>query len=150
MLRFVIALEGAHEAAGAAGDLAASVRRSPRPLLAEMARQWVDEVFPALFDRGGDPPWQPLSEISRRIRKNAKPLEGEGILRDSFEVLEISDFEVVVGTEIGEIHQLGGRTSPKSMIPDREIPERPFVCLDDSMISDAVERISEFFQESGP
>lgn len=145
-LRFELTLEGALEAANAAGDLAAHVSQSPRPLLERIAREWAEEDFPARIDRGGDPPWEPLSEISLKLRGNTRPLEGEGILRDSFEILEISDFSVVVGTEIGEIHHFGGKTSPDSMIPGREIPPRPFMTLDEALISEAVKRISEFYR----
>lgn len=145
MVRFEIAVEGANEAANAAGDLAERMRRSPRPLLADIARQWAEEVFPAVFDRGGDPLWEPLSPVSVKLRGSAKPLQGEGILRRSFQVLGISDAEAEVGSEIGAIHQLGGRTSPRSMIPDAEIPARPFLILDDSAIDRSAEQISDFY-----
>ena len=145
MLRFRIDLTGHDEAARAAGDFAARLRRSPRPLVEEIARAWAEDVFPAVFDRGGEPRWQPLSDVSVRLRGPARPLTGKGILRNSFRVEEISEFHAVVGNEYGAIHQLGGRTSPDSMIPGKPIPERPFLRLDETAISQSLETISGFY-----
>ena len=145
MLRFNLTVDGADDAARAAGQVAEAVRQSPRPVVAEIASQWAQEVFPSVFDRGGDPPWEPLSPVSLKLRGRSRPLEGEGILRDSFEILGISDGAAEVGTEIGLIHQTGGRTSPDSMIPGKEIPARPFLVLSDSAISEALGRISDFY-----
>lgn len=145
MLRFEITVDGVQNAAGAARDLAGRIRRGPRPLLAEIARLWTEEVFPAVLDRGGLPPWEPRSRVTEKLHGPGRPLEGEGILRNSFRILEISETLAVVGNEFGEIHQLGGRTSPNSMIPNREIPARPFLALSEEAISNTLERISVFY-----
>lgn len=150
-MRLALSVEGADQVADALAEHAARFRHSPRGILAEIAQQWADEVFPRIFDTGGPTgePWAPLSALSVKLRGSKKVLEGEGRLRGSIAVLEVTDSEARVGTELGEIHQLGGRTSERSMIPGRVIPARPFLALDDAAIAASIERLEAHFFGEG-
>ena len=148
MLRLGVEIEGATGAADAIGQLAERLGASPRDVLARIAEDWATRVFPAVIDRGL-PGWPPLSLVSLRLRAGSRPLQGEGKLRAGFQVIELDDFEAAVANEYGAVHQRGGRTSPRSMIPDREIPARPFLVLDAAAIEESVAALVAFYFGEG-
>lgn len=126
------------------------VRLTPgaaRPVLRQIADHWASEVFPGLFDRGGDPPWPKHAKVSEKLRGPSRLLAGSGDLRASIKVLDVGDREASVGAPFGIQHQQGGRTAGTSMIPDKEIPARPFIDLGAADIDDAAERLEQFYFE---
>ena len=146
-MRLEVKVEGADQVAAAVAALAGRLRESPRTVLEEIARDWAERVFPAVFDAGGPTgePWPALSPISVKLRGRSRPLQGEGILRGSIRVLEVGDVEALVGTDIGTVHQEGGRTSERSAFPGREIPARPFLALDEEAITASMQRFEAHY-----
>lgn len=76
--------------------------------------------------------WAPLSETTKKLKKRNKNkiLTASGYLHDLLRY-QASATGVEVGTdrEYGAMHQFGGVTSPKSWIPGKTIPARPFLGL---------------------
>ena len=81
--------------------------------------------------------WKALEDVTIELRKN-KGREGTEILidssdlRDSVHKLITGKNKVAVGTNkvYGAMHQYGGTTSPRSMIPGKKIPARPYLGID--------------------
>lgn len=153
-MKLEVTVEGADQVADAVAALAGRLRESPRTVLEEIARDWAERVFPAVFQAGGPAgePWAPLSPISIKLRgrSRSRPLQGEGVLERSVRVLEVSDDEALVGTDIGALHQTGGRTPEASLFPGRQIPARPFIALDEVAIADSIARLEEHYFGGGP
>jgi phage virion morphogenesis protein len=103
--------------------------------------QYVKGLSQQSFKDSADPTtherWDQLSDVTIELRRN-KNREGTEILIDTSRLRKsISHFitgkrKVVVGTatKYGKIHQFGGITSPRSMIPNKKIPARPFLGFD--------------------
>jgi len=96
------------------------------------------------FDRETGPdgePWQPLNSATaqRKARRNKNPkiLQQNSILRDSI-TYEASDDQLEVGTNLiyGPTHQFGD--------PDRNIPARPFLGINDDDASELEDLIGDY------
>ena len=63
--------------------------------------------------------WAPLKESTRRQKKHSKILTESGELRGSIRYQLIGDSTVAIGTNkvYGAIHQLGGKTGPRTIVP---------------------------------
>jgi phage virion morphogenesis protein len=91
-----------------------------------------DQADPTTHER-----WSELSDVTIELRRN-KSREGTEILRDAGHLLK-SIHKIITGKNkvaIGSnkvyaaIHQFGGTTSSRSMIPGKKIPARPFLGFD--------------------
>lgn len=97
----------------------------------------------------GDP-WPELSEATLQMRPDRA---GGELLRDSAQLVDSlqQDFDAMsayYGTpkEYAAMHQFGGTTSPRSMIPNHEIPARPFLGLDDVSKEDVLDMLAGYLR----
>lgn len=99
----------------------------------------------------GDP-WSALSEATLQMRPDRA---GGELLRDSAQLVNSlqPDFDALTayyGTNkpYAAMHQFGGITAPNSMIPNREIPARPFLGLDDVAKEDVLDMLASYLMDS--
>ena len=97
----------------------------------------------------GDP-WPELSEATLQMRPDRA---GGELLRDSAQLVDSlqQDFDAMsayYGTNkpYAAMHQFGGTTSPRSMIPNHEIPARPFLGLDDVAKGDVLDMLAGYLR----
>lgn len=97
--------------------------------------------------------WEPLSEettIPFRIESGHWPgqiLQVKGGLAASIETTYGSDYAIIGSALVyARIQHEGGRTSPRSMIFDEEIPARPYLGLSEHDRQDAVNIIRNFLK----
>lgn len=96
--------------------------------------------------------FQPLAASTMRRRKKegfppANPiLRRRGDLFTSIRALEITDTELLVGTDHASAGLLnyGGRTSSASLLPDRPVPARRFIGLNGQEVDDLFETLADF------
>ena len=81
--------------------------------------------------------WAPLRPVTLELRKNkdnasTKILRDDGHLLKSIHKIITGKTTVAVGSDkvYGSMHQYGGTTSSRSMIPGKKIPARPFLGFD--------------------
>jgi len=116
-------------------DLQARSRDLSEPF-ADFGQYWLNATRQRFADQEGPDgtPWAPLSETTLQLkpRNQDKTLVLDGFLRDTLALNVYPD-----GLELGSnlpyaaIQQLGGTTSPASMIPGVEIPARPYLGFSD-------------------
>lgn len=73
--------------------------------------------------------WQSLSELTlSRKNRTDRILTESGTLADTLNY-QLNGNSLLFGSneEYAAMHQFGGKTSPQSMIPNKEIPARPFL-----------------------
>ena len=97
----------------------------------------------------GDP-WPELSEATLQMRPDRA---GGELLRDSTQLVNSlqPDFDALTayyGTNkpYAAMHQFGGITAPNSMIPNRDIPARPFLGLDDVAKEDVLDMLAGYLR----
>ncbi|MBY6223569.1 phage virion morphogenesis protein [Ferrimonas balearica] len=77
-------------------------------------------------------PWQPLSPTTQQLKPRHKenPLRLNDLLRDTL-AYQVQSDTLRFGSNLvyAALHQLGGTTSARSMIPGKTIPARPFLGL---------------------
>lgn len=115
--------------------------RDPKTALKRVG-QYVIGIIQQSFDDEAEPtnhkPWKPLRDVTLALRTKGKGSGSPKILRDSGDLKKsihqviTGKLSVMIGTNkvYGRMHQLGGITSPKSMIPNKRIPARPFLGID--------------------
>lgn len=97
-------------------------------------------------------PWPALSEATLQMRPDRA---GGELLRDSAQLVDSlqQDFDALTayyGTNkpYAAMHQFGGITAPNSMIPNHEIPARPFLGLDDVAKADVLDMLAGYLMDS--
>ncbi|EJG1803524.1 phage virion morphogenesis protein [Vibrio parahaemolyticus] len=92
-------------------------------------------------------PWAPLSETTKSLKtKNIDTiLVLNGLLRGTLNYQASSD-NLLFGSplEYAATHQFGRTTTPNSMIPNKEIPARPFLGVDDGDREMILETLSDY------
>ena len=90
-------------------------------------------------------PWAELSQTTQKIkpRHQTSPLRLNDILLNQL-LYQANDSGLEFGSNMiyAAMHQFGGTTAPNSMIPNKEIPARPFIGLsadDEAMVIETVE-----------
>ena len=128
-------------AAKAIKELGRMVRRMkvPEPAL-KRAGQYVVGLSQQAFQDSRDPTthkrWKSLSDVTKEFRKGdgdaAQILVDSSDLKNSIHKIITGRNKVAVGTNkvYGAMHQYGGTTSPRSMIPNKRIPARPYLGID--------------------
>ena len=99
----------------------------------------------------GDP-WPEFSDTTLQLRPDRA---GGQLLRDSAQLVgslmqESDGLSAYYATDkpYAAMHQFGGTTSPRSMIPNVEIPARPFLGLDDVAKEDILDMLAGYLVES--
>ena len=122
-----------------------------RPVMQEIAGYMHDSSEQA-FANQRDPvtgdSWPELSDTTLQLRPDRA---GGQLLRDSAQLVNSlqQDFDALTayyGTNkpYAAMHQFGGITSPNSMIPNHEIPARPFLGLDDVAKEDILDMLAGY------
>lgn len=109
-------------------DLSPAMRQ-----IGEHIQESTQDRFLSMISPDGSP-WEPLSDTTLSLKKRKdRILTEEGILSGSINYQHSAD-SVIIGTplEYGAIHQLGGTTSASSMMPNKDIPARPFLGISES------------------
>ncbi|MGU3161019.1 phage virion morphogenesis protein [Vibrio cholerae] len=92
-------------------------------------------------------PWAPLSETTQALKtKNVDTiLVFNDFLRSTLNY-QASPKELLFGSplEYSATHQFGRTTAPNSMIPNKEIPARPFLGIDDGDRDMILDNLSDF------
>ncbi|WP_375058781.1 phage virion morphogenesis protein [Vibrio alginolyticus] len=92
-------------------------------------------------------PWAPLSETTKSLKsKNVDTiLVLNGVLSGTLNYQASSD-NLLFGSplEYAATHQFGRTTTPNSMIPNKEIPARPFLGVDDGDREMILETLSDY------
>ncbi|EGQ8129865.1 phage virion morphogenesis protein [Vibrio parahaemolyticus] len=92
-------------------------------------------------------PWAPLSETTKSLKtKNVDTiLVLNGLLRGTLNYQASSD-NLLFGSplEYAATHQFGRTTTPNSMIPNKEIPARPFLGVDGGDREMILETLSDY------
>lgn len=109
------------------------------------------------FDEESSPdhdPWADLTEFTKGQRKDkgywpGQILQRSGRLAASIET-DSDDLTASIGTNVvyAAIQQFGGKTSLKSMIPNKEIVARPFIGLGPEDEDDILDTIRDFLSEA--
>ncbi|WP_420788918.1 phage virion morphogenesis protein [Shewanella algae] len=96
--------------------------------------------------------WAALSPTTQALKPRHKttPLRLNDILLNQL-AYQADDHSLELGSNMvyAAMQQFGGTTSPKSMIPGREIPARPFLGLSDEDEAAVLEMVAEYFQFEG-
>ena len=114
--------------------------RVPEPALKRVG-QYVVGLSQQAFKDQSDPTthsaWTPLRDVTLELRRNednnsVKILRDGGYLLKSIHHIITGKRSVAVGSDkvYSRIQHLGGTTSPRSMIPGKRIPARPFLGFD--------------------
>jgi phage virion morphogenesis protein len=114
--------------------------RHPEPGLKRVG-EYVKGLAQQAFKDQSDPTtgrrWAPLRPVTLELRRNknntsVKILRDAGHLFKSIHKIITGKTTVAVGSDkvYGSMHQYGGTTSPRSMIPGKRIPARPFLGFD--------------------
>ena len=125
------------------------------PVMQEIAGYMHDSSEQA-FANQRDPvtgdPWPELSDTTLQLRPDRA---GGQLLRDSAQLVgslmqESDGLSAYYATDkpYAAMHQFGGTTSPRSMIPNVEIPARPFLGLDDVAKEDILDMLAGYLVES--
>ncbi len=125
------------------------------PVMQEIAGYMHDSSEQA-FANQRDPvtgdPWPEFSDTTLQLRPDRA---GGQLLRDSAQLVgslmqESDGLSAYYATDkpYAAMHQFGGTTSPRSMIPNVEIPARPFLGLDDVATEDILDRLAGALVES--
>ena len=126
-----------------------------RPVMQEIAGYMHDSSEQA-FANQRDPvtgdPWPEFSDTTLQLRPDRA---GGQLLRDSAQLVgslmqESDGLSAYYATDkpYAAMHQFGGTTSPRSMIPNVEIPARPFLGLDDVAKEDILDMLAGYLVES--
>lgn len=106
------------------------------------------------FDKQQSPDGQPWEQLSNTT-KALKPKHSDVILRLNDILRDTLSYQVnSEGLEFGSnqvyaaMHQFGGKTSPKSMIPNRTIPARPFLGIGSEGKTVILEMLGDFLSEA--
>lgn len=96
-------------------------------------------------------PWAPLSEATKSLKsKNVDTiLVLNHVLSGTLNYQASSD-NLLFGSplEYAATHQFGRTTSPNSMIPNKEIPARPFLGVDESDRDMILDALSDYLMNS--
>ncbi|MBE4620998.1 phage virion morphogenesis protein [Vibrio fluvialis] len=96
-------------------------------------------------------PWAPLSEATKSLKsKNVDTiLVLNHVLSGTLNYQASSD-NLLFGSplEYAATHQFGRTTSPNSMIPNKEIPARPFLGVDESDRDMILDTLSDYLMNS--
>ncbi|EPR4994858.1 phage virion morphogenesis protein [Vibrio navarrensis] len=96
-------------------------------------------------------PWAPLSETTKALKtKNVDTiLVLNHVLSGTLNYQASSD-NLLFGSplEYAATHQFGRTTSPNSMIPNKEIPARPFLGVDESDRDMILDTLSDYLMNS--
>ncbi len=125
------------------------------PVMQEIAGYMHDSSEQA-FANQRDPvtgdPWPEFSDTTLQLRPDRA---GGQLLRDSAQLVgslmqESDGLSAYYATDkpYAAMHQFGGTTSPRSMIPNVEIPARPFLGLDDVAKEDILDMLAGYLVES--
>ena len=143
-------------AAKAISYLKGMVRRMqvPEPALKRVG-QYVVGLSQQAFKDSRDPTthgaWKPLSDVTKSLRRGSTEqiLVDVGTLRKSIHKLITGKNKVAVGTNkvYGAMHQYGGTTSPRSMIPNKKIPARPYLGIDKAGYSEIHNIVKRYMVE---
>lgn len=94
-------------------------------------------------------PWAELSETTQGLkpRHQTTPLRLNDILLTQL-LYQADDDSIDFGSNMvyAAMQQFGGKTSPKSMIPNKLIPARPFIGLSDEDEQAILEMVAEYFE----
>lgn len=126
------------------GDLKPAMTAIGEALLLSVDERFINQKDP------DDRAWEKLSALTVSLRGSATPvLQDDGYLRGSIRYNASSD-SVEVGTNkiYGAMMQLGGTTSPDAMIPNKKIPERPFLGVSKSDREEILEIMGDFVKTS--
>ncbi|MCH4295579.1 phage virion morphogenesis protein [Shewanella sp. 3B26] len=97
-------------------------------------------------------PWAPLSAATQALkpRHQTTPLRLNDILLNQL-AYQADDQGLELGSNMvyAAMQQFGGTTSPKSMIPGKEIPARPFLGLSDEDEASVLEMVAGHYQFEG-
>jgi len=122
------------------------------PAMREIAAIMADRAEES-FDMEQSPegvPWAELSEVTMKFRRaigrdTGKKLKVTGQLAASISS-QYGDGFAKVGTNkvYAAMQQFGGTTSPRSMIPDKDIPARPFLGSNQNDRNEMADVINKF------
>ena len=122
-----------------------------RPAMREIAAILADRAEES-FDKEQSPsgvPWAFHSEVTQRLRAaigrgSGKKLKVTGQLAASVQSESGQDFARVGTNKVyAAMHQFGGVTSPKSMIPGKGIPARPFLGVNKDDTKEIIDMIND-------
>ncbi len=96
--------------------------------------------------------WPKLHDVTLQLNPNRA---GGQLLQDSAQLVsslneEFDAMAAYYGTDkpYAAMHQFGGVTSPRSMIPNREIPARPYLGLDEVAKASVLDLIAGYLMDS--
>lgn len=95
-------------------------------------------------------PWEPLSATTQALKPRHKttPLRLNDILLKQL-LYQADDTGLELGSNMvyAAMQQFGGTTSPRSMIPNRDIPAREFLGLSDADEQAVLDMVAEYFED---
>lgn len=154
-----LTLEGAGEVREKLLAVGAQFEGSLQPLFESLGASWEGSFKAHVRDEVnvGGAPFVELAASTRRRRRALRFPEANPILRrrgdlvDSIKAIEISDTELVVGSEHpgAALLNFGGVTSPRSAIPNAVVPSRTFIGLSAQEVDDLFVTLEKFLFGDG-
>jgi len=94
-------------------------------------------------------PWEPLSATTVALKGDDKILYQDGYLFDLLNY-DVDPLALYFGTpqEYGAMMQFGGVTSPKSWMPGKDIPARPFLGLSQDDQAQILDKVAAYLAET--
>ncbi|WP_417345714.1 phage virion morphogenesis protein [Ferrimonas sp.] len=114
-------------------------------LLLSHQERWAQGVAP------DGTPWAPLSDTTQKMKPKHQttPLRLNDILRDTLSY-QVANGELLFGSAMAyaAMQHFGGTTSPKSMIPGKDIPARPFLGTSDEDEQEILQILQDHLQSA--
>lgn len=156
-MSFAIEILGADRVVARLESIDARLAAPPEPLFRSISEEWTAWFRDNLAQQTevGGAAFASLSPATRRQRTrqgygaSAPILQRKGYLRSSIILLEASSEQLRVGSALNKagLLQFGGMTSPRSAMPNRPIPPRPFLGLNPDQVDETIELVELYYSD---